>query len=465
MGGALRAAGRAGFNRPGRVSLFKKSNQLFERAQQVIPGGVNSPVRAFKAVGGNPVFIASGKESRIYDVDGKEYIDYVCSWGPLILGHCHPEVMEALRGVLETGTSYGAPTEREVELAELICEAFPSIEKVRLTNSGTESTMAALRLARAFTERPMIVKFEGCYHGHGDSLLVKAGSGVATLGLPDSPGVPADLARLTLTCRFNDLPSVQRAFEQHGERIAAVIVEPVAGNMGCVPPQPGFLEGLRKITTDAGSLLIFDEVMTGFRLAYGGAQQRYGIKSDLTTLGKIIGGGLPVGAFGGRKDIMDRVAPHGPVYQAGTLSGNPLAVTAGITTLKILRQPGIYDTLESRARTLELGMIQIANEANVSVTANRVGSMFTLFFTPRAGGSPPKRPDQGMGMLVTDWQSAKHSQVEKFGSFFREMLQKGVYLAPSQFEAGFLSTAHSDADIQETIHAAQQVFAGWGRRN
>ena len=449
----------------GRVSLFKKSSQLFERAQQVIPGGVNSPVRAFRAVGGNPLFITRGQGSRIYDVDGHEYIDYVCSWGPLILGHCHPEVMEALRKVLETGTSYGAPTEREVELAELICETFPSIEKVRLTNSGTESTLAVLRLARGFTGRPMIVKFEGCYHGHADSLLVKAGSGVATLGLPDSPGVPTDLARLTLTCGFNDLPSVRRAFEQHAERIAAVIVEPVAGNMGCVPPQSAFLEGLREITADTGSLLIFDEVMTGFRLAYGGAQQCYGIKADLTTLGKIIGGGLPVGAYGGRKDIMDQVAPLGPVYQAGTLSGNPLAVTAGITTLKILRRPEIYDTLESQARTLQLGITQAANEAGISVTANRAGSMFTVFFTPREDGALPKRSDQGMGRHVTDWKSAKQSDPEKFGSFFREMLRRGVYLPPSQFEAAFVSAVHSEADIQKTIGAAKEVFAGWPQRN
>jgi glutamate-1-semialdehyde 2,1-aminomutase len=437
--------------------LFEKSHQLFEKAKQLIPGGVNSPVRAFKAVGGNPLFIASGHGSKIQDVDGNQYIDYVGSWGPLILGHCHAEVMEALRKVLETGTSYGAPTEPEVELAELICKAFPSIEKVRLTNSGTESTMAALRLARGFTRRSKIVKFEGCYHGHGDSLLVKAGSGVATLGLPDSPGVPPDLASLTLTCAFNDLSSVQQTFELHGPEIAAVILEPVVGNMGCVPPHPGFLEGLRKITTEAGSVLIFDEVMTGFRLAYGGAQELYGVRADLTTLGKVIGGGLPVGAYGGRKDIMDQVAPIGPVYQAGTLSGNPLAVTAGITTLKILRRPGTYQSLESQGRSLELGLVRAGNQFGIPVTANRVGSMFTLFFTPR--DRTPHPTDQGMGTPVSDWQSAKQSDSERFARFFREMLQKGIYLAPSQFEAGFLSTAHSQFDIQRTIDAAQEVFA------
>jgi glutamate-1-semialdehyde 2,1-aminomutase len=443
--------------------VFEKSKQLFERATKVIPGGVNSPVRAFKAVGGDPLFIARGQGSRIYDVDGNEFIDYVCSWGPLILGHCHPQVMEALRRVLETGTSYGAPTEREVELAELICEAFPSIEKVRLTNSGTESTMAALRLARGFTGRSMIVKFEGCYHGHGDSLLVKAGSGVATLGLPDSPGVPAELAKLTLTCPFNSLASVQAFFEQHRDQIAAVIIEPVVGNMGCVPPQPGFLEGLRKITTETGSLLILDEVMTGFRLAYGGAQARYNIQPDLTTLGKVIGGGLPVGAYGGRKEIMDCVAPLGSVYQAGTLSGNPLAVTAGIETLKILkRDPAIYESLEKHARMLQEGLVEAANKGGVSVRANRVGSMFTLFFTPqKPSNSVPS--DCGLGAPVTDWPSAKESDVNQFGRFFREMLRRGIYLAPSQFEAGFLSVAHSSSDVRKTVEAAQDVFVAMSR--
>jgi glutamate-1-semialdehyde 2,1-aminomutase len=445
--------------------MFKKSTQLFEKAKQLIPGGVNSPVRAFKAVGGNPLFIARGAGAKVYDVDGNEYIDYLGSWGPLILGHCHPEVVEALQRVLETGTSYGAPTEREIELAELICEAFPAVEKVRLTNSGTESTMAALRLARGYTGRPLVVKFEGCYHGHGDSFLVRAGSGVATLGLPDSPGVPPELAKLTLTCAFNDLQEVQRVFEQNGSQIAAVIVEPVAGNMGCVAPQPGFLEGLRTITAKSGSLLIFDEVMTGFRIAYGGAQERYGIKADLTTLGKIIGGGLPVGAFGGRKDIIDQVAPIGPIYQAGTLSGNPLAVTAGIATLKALKRQGTYETLENHSRALHQGIVHAANKAGVSVFASRVGSMFTLFFTPPGSAPEASHPGRGTGSPVIDWGTAKQSDTETFAWFFREMLQSGVYLAPSQFEAGFVSTAHSQADIQGTIGAATEAFAKLVRRN
>jgi len=421
-----------------------RSKQLFERASQIMPGGVNSPVRAFKAVGGNPLFIERGAGSKIFDVDGNEYIDYVCSWGPLILGHCHPEVMNALRRVLETGTSYGAPTERETQLATMITEAFPSIEKVRLTNSGTESTMAALRLARGFTGRSMIVKFEGCYHGHGDSLLVKAGSGVATLGLPDSPGVPPELARLTLTCPFNDLASVDLAFERQGPEIAAVILEPVVGNMGCVAPQAGFLQGLRKITAERGSLLIFDEVMTGFRIAFGGAQERYGVRPDLTTLGKVIGGGLPVGAYGGRRDIMDHVAPVGPVYQAGTLSGNPLAVSAGIATLSALRKEGTYDQLERRSGRLCAGLLELAREHKLAICCNRVGSMFTLFFT--AGP-------------VTNWTEAKQSNTQSFANFFNSMLENGVYLAPSQFEAGFVSLVHDENDINRTLAAARTAFA------
>ena len=429
--------------------MYERSKRLFERAKEIIPGGVNSPVRAFKAVGGDPLFIAKGSGSRLFDVDGNEYIDYVGSWGPLILGHCHPEVMEALAKVLETGTSYGAPTEREVELAELICEAFAAIEKVRLTNSGTESTMAALRLARGFTGRSMILKFEGCYHGHGDSLLVKAGSGVATLGLPDSPGVPSELAKLTLTCPFNDLSSVESMFAQYGKQIAAVILEPVVGNMGCVPPRAGFLEGLRKVTSDHGALLIFDEVMTGFRVAYGGAQKRYDIRPDLTTLGKVIGGGLPVGAYGGKREIMDHVAPVGPVYQAGTLSGNPLAVTAGIATLKILKRPGTYESLEEKSRTLNERLLQAAQQAGIPATGNRVGSMFTLFFSNQP---------------VVDWPSAKTSNTEIFAAFFRGMLENGVYLAPSQFEAGFLSTAHTNADLEYTLTAARKAFARVAKR-
>jgi glutamate-1-semialdehyde 2,1-aminomutase len=438
--------------------MFERSRQLHEKARQIMPGGVNSPVRAFRAVGGNPLFIARGKGSKIYDVDGNEFIDYVGSWGPLILGHCHPEVMEALRGVLETGTSFGAPTEREVELAEMIRDAFPSVEKVRLTNSGTEATMSALRLARGFTGRSMILKFEGCYHGHGDSLLVKAGSGVATLGLPDSPGIPEELARLTLTCSYNNLAEVGQVFDRYGSQIAAIIVEPVAGNMGCVAPQPGFLSGLREITRDTGSLLIFDEVMTGFRVAYGGAQQRYGIEPDLTTLGKIIGGGLPVGAYGGRGEILDLVAPVGPVYQAGTLSGNPLAVTAGITTLKILQSAGVYGQLEEKSRLLENGILKAARTAGIPLFASRVGAMFTLFFTPRDMPALTGE-DLGGGQPVTDWNSAKRADTKKFGFFFHEMLKRGIYLAPSQFEAGFLSTAHEAADLEKTIAAAREAFA------
>ena len=441
--------------------LYRKSQQLYEKALKFIPGGVNSPARAFQAVGGNPLFIDRGKGARIYDVDGNGYLDYVGSWGPLILGHCHPEVMAALRGVLETGTSFGASTEREVELAELIHQAFPSVEKVRLTNSGTEASMAALRLARAFTGRPMILKFEGCYHGHGDSLLVKAGSGVATLGLPDSPGVPSELARLTLTCPFNRLAAVEEAFSRHKDRIAAVILEPVVGNMGCVPPQPGFLEGLRAITRQNGALLIFDEVMTGFRIAYGGAQERFGVQSDLTILGKVIGGGLPVGAYGGRDEIMSRLAPTGPVYQAGTLSGNPLAVTAGMTTLKILKRPGTYQGLENLANQLRGGLIRAADQAGVSVHVNQVGGMFTLFFTPGNPAVEPTQPGQSAGAPVTDFPSAKQSDLERFSRFFWGMLQRGIYLPPSQFEAAFLSTAHTPDDIEETVTAAAEAFAQW----
>jgi glutamate-1-semialdehyde 2,1-aminomutase len=437
--------------------LYDRSKRLFEIARAVIPGGVNSPVRAFKPVGGDPLFISRGQGCRIHDVDGNEYIDYVGSWGPLILGHAHPEVMEALHKVVETGTSYGAPTEGEIELAQLICEAFPSIDKVRLTNSGTESTMAAVRLARGFTGRSLLVKFEGCYHGHGDSFLVKAGSGVATLGLPDSPGVPAELARLTLTCPFNDLESVQQLFEKHAKQIAAVIVEPVAGNMGCVPPVAGFLQGLRRLTLENQCLLIFDEVMTGFRVSYGGAQTLYDVKPDITTLGKIIGGGLPVGAYGGSQEIMDQLAPIGPVYQAGTLSGNPLAVTAGIATLRILKRSGTYESLEERSRLLEQGIVQASIEAGLPLRVNRVGSMFTLFFTPPQEKLGERR---GRGSAeVKDWETARRADTQKFSIFFREMLKRGVYLAPSQFEAGFVSTAHDEGDILKTIAAANQSFS------
>ena len=411
-----------------------KSEALFERAQRVIPGGVNSPVRAFRGVGGVPPFIASGAGSHIFDVDGREYIDYVCSWGPLLLGHRHPEIVAALEESLAIGTSFGAPTEREVELAELIVEAVPSIEMVRLVSSGTEATMSALRLARGFTGRDLTIKFEGCYHGHVDSLLVKAGSGVATLGIPDAAGVPEAFAGSTIALPFNSAGAVERAFRENGGNIAAVIVEPVAGNMGCVPPAPGFLEALRDITARNGALLIFDEVMTGFRVAYSGAQQLYGVTPDLTTLGKVIGGGLPVGAYGGRAEIMRKVAPLGPVYQAGTLSGNPLAVAAGLAMLRHLKaHPETYAQLEARAAAL-------CAAAPKGVTVNRVGSMFTFFFTPDP---------------VTDYESAKRSDTARFAKFFHWMLDRGVYLAPSQFEAAFVCAAHTEEDIHRTAQAAR----------
>lgn len=421
----------------------KKSQELFQQALRLMPGGVNSPVRAFRAVGGDPIFIASGEGSHITSVDGSRYIDYVMSWGPLILGHCHPEVTAALTAALWKGTSFGAATAGEVELAEQIQAAFPSVERVRLVNSGTEATLSALRLARAATGREKILKFEGCYHGHADSLLVKAGSGVATLSLPDSPGVPRALAELTLTAPYNDVAAVDEVFTAQGDQIAAVIVEPVAGNMGCVPPAPGFLERLRILTKKHGTALIFDEVMTGFRVAYGGAQQLYGVTPDLTTLGKIIGGGLPAGAYGGKAEWMDMVAPAGPVYQAGTLSGNPLAVAAGLKTLEIIRRPGFYKKLETVSARLAQGLAAKAREANVALTVNRVGSMLTAFFTP----SP-----------VTDYAAAKQADTQAFGRFFRAMLEGGVYLPPSQFEAAFVSAAHSEADVAETIEAAGAAF-------
>jgi len=420
-----------------------KSHELYQEALNLMPGGVNSPVRAFRAVGGDPVFIARGKGSSITDVDGNSYIDYVLSWGPLILGHCHPEVVEALARAIERGTSFGACTQAEVELAERIRAAYPSIERVRLVNSGTEATLSALRVARAATGREKVLKFEGCYHGHGDSLLAKAGSGVATLGLPDSPGVPRALAELTVTVPFNDSAALEKAFRIHGNQLAAVIVEPVVGNSGCIPPQAGFLEMLRKLTAGQGTALILDEVMTGFRVAYGGAQELYGIQPDLTTLGKIIGGGLPVGAYGGKASLMDWVAPAGPVYQAGTLSGNPLAVTAGLKTLEVLRRPGTYERLEAFSNKLASGLAAAAMKAGVPLTVNRVGSMFTCFFT--------RDP-------VRDYASAKRSDTGKFARFFRTLLERGVYFPPSQFEAAFVSTAHTDADVAATLEAAAKAF-------
>ncbi len=408
------------------------SEKLFSRAQKHIPGGVNSPVRAFRSVGGSPLFIARGKGSHIFDADGNEYIDYVGSWGPLPLGHAHPAIVQAVSEALVSGTSFGAPTEREIDLAEAICEAVPSIEMVRLVNSGTEATMSAIRVARGFTGRDLIVKFEGCYHGHVDSLLVKAGSGVATLGLPDSPGVPKSFSDTTIALPFNSTDAVERAFGSHGDRIAAAIVEPVVGNMGCVPPEPGFLQALRDITSRHGALLIMDEVMTGFRVAFGGAQKLYGIRPDLTTLGKVIGGGLPIGAYGGRADIMSRVAPAGPIYQAGTLSGNPLAVAAGLAMLRYLKShPETYGQLEARTATLCAG-------APRGTTVNRVGSMFTIFFTNKP---------------VTDYDSAKTSDTTRFAEFHRRMLERGVYWPPSQFEAAFVSAAHTEEDVRKTVAA------------
>ena len=423
--------------------MNKRSNDLFVRANRFIPGGVNSPVRAFRSVGGNPLFIKSGRGSRMTDVDGASYIDYVGSWGPLILGHAAPPVREALRAQIGRGTSYGAPTENEIILAEMICKAVPSIEKVRLVNSGTEATMSAIRLARAFTGRNKIIKFDGCYHGHADSLLVKAGSGVATLGLPDSPGVPPEDSALTISIPYNDGDTVQRVLERNRSEIAAIIVEPVAGNMGTVPPAKGFLQRLRKLTRENGTLLIFDEVMTGFRLAYGGAQEVFRVRPDLTCLGKIIGGGLPVGAYGGTRSIMDWVAPQGPMYQAGTLSGNPLAVAAGIAMLKALQKPGVYDGLEDMSARLAEGLRKGAFEAGCPVEINRAGSMLTVFFT----SSP-----------VTDFQSARRSDAHSFGRFFHMLLERGVYFAPSQFEACFVSMAHSRRDIDATIRAAAGAF-------
>ncbi len=419
-----------------------KSARLYARALELMPGGVNSPVRAFRGVGGTPLFIQSASGPTIADVDGRTFIDYVGSWGPMILGHADAEIVSALAAVARSGTSFGAPSELEIELAEEIVGAVPSIEMVRMVNSGTEATMSAIRLARGITGRDKLVKFEGCYHGHADSLLVKAGSGVATLGLPDSPGVPASLAQHTLTVAFNDEAALEDVFKQHRD-IAAVIIEPVAGNMGVVPPQPGFLDFAREVTSRNGALLIFDEVMTGFRVARGGAQELYDITPDITCLGKIIGGGLPVGAYGGSRELMRNIAPTGPIYQAGTLSGNPLAMTAGLLTLRRLNDKTIYEKLEQRSARLCEGLSKCAADAGVKTTTNRVGSMWTSFFTDEP---------------VTNWTTANTSDRALYGRFFHAMLDEGVYLAPSQFEAGFLSTAHTEAIIDQTIQAARRAF-------
>ncbi len=419
-----------------------RSRAAFDRARRVLPGGVNSPVRAFKAVGGVPRFIARGQGPHVWDVDGNRYVDYVLSWGPLIVGHAHPEVVRAICEQAGLGTSYGAPTEAETALAELIADMVPSVEVVRLVNSGTEATMSALRLARAFTNRPKIVKMEGHYHGHADHLLVSAGSGVATFGLPNSPGVLPAVAQETIVIPFNDLEAAEALFERVGDQVAAVILEPVAGNMGVVPPQPGYLEGLRELTRAHGALLIFDEVMTGFRVHLGGAQALYGVEPDLTTLGKVIGGGLPVGAYGGRREIMELVAPEGPVYQAGTLSGNPLAVRAGLVTLELIRQPGAFEAMVRRAERLAQGMVRIAREAGLPATGHQVGTMFSLFF---AEGP------------ITTYADAKGSDTDLYARFFHAMLEAGVYLAPSQFEAAFLSTAHTDEIIDFTLEATAQA--------
>lgn len=419
------------------------SRQLFARAITSIPGGVNSPVRAFKSVGADPLFISRACGSHIIDVDGNEFIDYVGSWGPMILGHCCPEVVAAVKRAVENGSSFGAPTELEITLAEMVIQAVPSIEMVRMVSSGTEATMSAIRLARGYTGRDKIIKFSGCYHGHADSLLVKAGSGAATFGVPDSPGVPGDFAKHTLTARFNDLASVRQLVAQHKDQTACIIVEPIAGNMGTVPPQEGFLEGLRSICTEEGIILIFDEVMTGFRVAYGGAQELFGVTPDMTTLGKIIGGGLPVGAFGGKKDIMEKLSPAGGIYQAGTLSGNPLAMTAGIVTLRLLQRENFYSQLEERSQILADGIMSAARAAGCPIYGTRVGSMFCAFFSTQE---------------VHDWDSAANCDTAAFAKYFRAMLNEGIYLAPSQFETAFVSAAHSMEEIERTIDAARKCF-------
>ena len=425
--------------------MSNTSSTLFQQARRHIPGGVNSPVRAFKGVGGDPIFFARGAGAYLWDEDGKKYIDYVGSWGPMILGHAHPAVIAAVKAAADNGLGFGAPTRIETQMADRICALMPAIEKVRMVSSGTEATMSAIRLARGFTGRDKIVKFEGCYHGHSDSLLVKAGSGALTLGVPTSPGVPASLAEHTLALEYNNLDQVREIFTKLGKEIACIIVEPVAGNMNCVPPMPGFLEGLREVCTHYGTVLIFDEVMTGFRVALGGAQAHYGVLPDLTTLGKVIGGGLPVAAFGGRADIMDKIAPDGPVYQAGTLSGNPLAMAAGLAMLAEVAKPGFHQALTAKTTTLITGLRGLAKQAGIPLATQSVGAMFGLFFTTETS--------------ISRFSQVMACDVARFRKFFHGMLNEGVYLAPSAYEAGFLSAAHTDADIQATLAAAGRVFA------
>lgn len=424
---------------------MQRSIELFKAAQQHIPGGVNSPVRAFKAVGGTPPFFERSKGAYLYDVDGKAYIDYVLSWGPMIMGHNHPDVLNAVIERAKLGLSFGAPTELEIELADRLCEIMPGMDMVRMVNSGTEATMSAIRLARGFTGRDKIVKFEGCYHGHSDSLLVKAGSGALTFGVPSSPGVPAQLADHTITLNYNDSQIIEDTFSQIGDQIACIIVEPVAGNMNCIPPLPGFLETLREQCDKYGALLILDEVMTGFRLGLTGAQGYYNIQADITTLGKVIGGGMPVGAFGGRREVMEQIAPLGPVYQAGTLSGNPVAMAAGLATLNIVSQPGFYEPVFEHTRMLSEGLVDAANAAGIALTSNFVGTMFGVFFTEEE--------------TVSNYSQVIACDTERFNRFFHGMLDAGIYLAPASYEAGFMSAAHSDGDIEQTINAAKSVFA------
>jgi glutamate-1-semialdehyde 2,1-aminomutase len=425
---------------------MSRSSQLFAAAQKHIPGGVNSPVRAFKGVGGDPIFFNHAKGPYVYDEDDNQYIDYVGSWGPMIIGHAHADVLKSVQATMQNGLSFGAPTELETQMADKVCELVPSMDMVRMVSSGTEATMSALRLARGYTGRDKIIKFEGCYHGHSDSLLVKAGSGALTLGVPTSPGVPASLAELTITLSYNNIEEVKKTFAEIGEQIACIIVEPVAGNMNCIPPVPGFLEGLREVCDEYGSVLILDEVMTGFRVSLGGAQSFYNIKPDLTTLGKIIGGGMPVGAFGGKREIMEQIAPLGPVYQAGTLSGNPVAMAAGLATLNIIERPGFYETLTNKTKTLVKGLEERAAKTNIPLTTNQVGAMFGFFFTADKN--------------ISTFEQVSACDAERFKKFYHGMLQQGVYLAPSSYETGFVSSAHSDEDITKTLDAAEKVFSG-----